>query len=107
MKLFGMCIDKRVVVGVVAAGAMLWWLAPGAFGAALPFLIFAICPLSMLFMMKAMNQMGGQQAPGASQPPAAGVQPAVAPQAAATDAAPADPIAAAAAAAADVDARRN
>ncbi|MBW3619039.1 MAG: DUF2933 domain-containing protein [Actinobacteria bacterium] len=107
MKLFGMCIDKRVVVGVVAAAGLLWWLAPGAFAAALPLLIFAICPLSMLLMMKAMGQMGGQQTPDASQPPAPGVQPAAAPQAGAGNAAPADPIAAAAAAAADVNARRN
>lgn len=90
MKLFGMCIDKRVVGGVAAGAGLLWWLAPGAFAAALPLLIFAICPLSMLLMMKAMNQMGGQ-----SQEPAQGAVPAPS---------EVDPVTAAAA---DVDARRN
>ena len=60
MKLFGMCIDKRVIAGVVAAAALWWWLAPGAFAASWPLLLVAICPLSMLLMMKAMNQMEGQ-----------------------------------------------
>jgi uncharacterized SAM-binding protein YcdF (DUF218 family) len=90
VKLFGMCIDKRVIAGVVAAAGLLWWLAPGAFAAALPLLIFAICPLSMLLMMKAMNQMGGQ-----SQDAAPHATP------------PASDVSAVTAAAADVDARRN
>ncbi|MGH3666197.1 MAG: DUF2933 domain-containing protein [Egibacteraceae bacterium] len=90
MKLFGMCIDKRVVAGVAAAAGLLWWLAPGAFTAAWPLLIIAICPLSMLLMMKAMNQMGGQ-----SQEPAQPATP------------PTPDVGAVTAAAADVDARRN
>lgn len=61
MKFLGMCIDKRVVAGVVAAGLLLWWLRPEAISAALPFLILAICPLSMLMMMKMMGPMNGQQ----------------------------------------------
>lgn len=90
MKLFGMCIDKRVVGGAAVGAGLLWWLAPGAFAAALPLLIFAVCPLSMLLMMKAMNQMGGQ-----SQEPAQHAVPAPS---------EVDPVTAAAA---DVDARRN
>ena len=100
MKLFGMCIDKRVVIGVVAAAGLLWWLAPNAFAAALPFLIFAICPLSMLVMMKAMNmnQPDSNQAGGR---PNVSASPSNPPADAAAD------LAAVSAAAADVDARRN
>ena len=93
MKLFGMCIDKRVVAGVITAGVLLWWLAPGAFAAALPLLIFAICPLSMLLMMKAMNQMGGDKQPAATQSSPMSAAP--------------DDVSAVSAAVADVEARRN
>lgn len=61
MKVFGMCINKKVVAGLAVVGLGVWWLAPGAIGAALPFLLIAICPLSMLVMMKAMNGMNGPQ----------------------------------------------
>lgn len=91
MKLFGMCIDKRAVVGVVVGAGLLWWLAPGVLAASWPLLIFAICPISMLLMMKAMNQMGGDKQAVATQP---------SPVSAATDDV-------AAAGAADVEARRN
>lgn len=100
MKLFGMCIDKRVVGGIVGAGGLLWWLAPGAFAAALPLLIVAICPLSMLVMMKAMNN---DQSGTPSQAPA---PPAEAP---AHPGGPdgRDDVAAIVAAASNIDARRN
>lgn len=111
MKLFGMCLDKRAVTGVVAAAAVVWWLFPGAFAAAVPFLLFAICPLSMLLMMKAMNGMNGQQsaaepataptvqANAELQPAATGPDSGEAPSDSALDAL--------SAAAADVEARRN
>jgi hypothetical protein len=66
MKMFGMCIDKRVVAGVAGAGLLLWVLAPGIVATALPLLLIAICPLSMLLMMKMMSA-DGQAASG---PPA-------------------------------------
>ncbi|MGH3443169.1 MAG: DUF2933 domain-containing protein [Nitriliruptorales bacterium] len=75
MKILGMCINKKVVASVAVAGLGIWWLAPAAIAAALPLLILAICPLSMLFMMKAMNMAGqqqGQQSQETSAPPAAG-----------------------------------
>lgn len=56
-----MCINKNVVAGLAVVGLGIWWMAPEAIGAALPLLLIAICPLSMVFMMKAMNNMGGQQ----------------------------------------------
>ncbi|MBW3577402.1 MAG: DUF2933 domain-containing protein [Actinobacteria bacterium] len=55
-----MCINKKVVAGLAAVGLGIWWLAPGAIGAAMPLLLIAICPLSMVFMMKAMGGMNGQ-----------------------------------------------
>lgn len=89
MKLFGM-FDKRVVIGVAVTAGLLWWLAPGSFSAALPLVIVAICPLSMLLMMKAMKQTGGP--PQEPSPPATP---------------PASKVGAEPAAAADVDARHN
>ena len=53
-----MCINKKVIAGLVAAGLIVYLVAPGAIGAALPLLLLAICPLSMIVMMRAMS--GGQ-----------------------------------------------
>lgn len=54
-----MCLNWKVIVGVAVVGVALFVYAPGFAYAALPFLVLAICPLSMIFMMKAMNGMGG------------------------------------------------
>ena len=53
-----MCLNIRVLaaLGVVAAGIYL--LAPGLFAVALPLLVLAVCPLSMLLMMHMMGGMG-------------------------------------------------
>ncbi len=57
MKLFGMCINWKVVAGlVVVALGLLALGSPGLARAALPYLLSAVCPLSMLLMMK---NMGG------------------------------------------------
>jgi hypothetical protein len=50
-----MCINKKVVIGLAGAGVVLYLVAPGAIGAALPLLLLAICPLSMIVMMRAMS----------------------------------------------------
>lgn len=50
MKLFGTCINWKVLVGVGIVAASLFVIVPKVAGAALPFLILAICPLSMLLM---------------------------------------------------------
>lgn len=55
-----MCLDKRVIAGLVATGGLLFALNPGWFSAALPLLIIAICPLSMLLMIR--TQKGGSAA---------------------------------------------
>ena len=55
--MLGMCFDKRVLGGLALMGIGVLVFAPSLFAAALPLLIVAICPLSMLFMGRAM--MGG------------------------------------------------
>lgn len=50
-----MCLDRRVLAGLVAVGIGTYALAPGAMAAVLPVLALAACPLSMLLMMKVMD----------------------------------------------------
>jgi uncharacterized small protein (DUF1192 family) len=61
MRIAGMCINWKVVAGlaIIAIGVMA--LAPNLFLAALPLLIIAACPLSMLLMMRGMSNMNGMQ----------------------------------------------
>ena len=54
-----MCINWRVVGGLSLVGLAVFALAPNLIGAALPLLVVAACPLSMLLMMRAM-QGGGR-----------------------------------------------
>lgn len=56
-----MCFNKKVITALVAAGAGVFLVAPSAFYAALPLLILAACPLSMIVMMRGMNGMSGKQ----------------------------------------------
>lgn len=49
-----MCWNKNVIIGLVAVAVAVYFLAPGSIGAALPVLLLAACPLSMLLMMRAM-----------------------------------------------------
>ncbi len=66
MKALKMCLNWKVIAGVAAVGAGLLVFAPGLAAAALPFLVLAICPLSMVFMMGAMNGMGQTSPTGAT-----------------------------------------
>lgn len=50
-----MCLNKKVIGGLAVAAAAIYLLAPNLFGAALPLLIVAACPLSMLLMMRMMT----------------------------------------------------
>lgn len=51
-----MCLNKKVIIGLVLTGLAIYLLAPGLVGASLPLLLLAACPLSMVVMMRAMSK---------------------------------------------------
>ena len=60
-----MCINKRVVVGLAAIALVVFALSPRLLAGLAPVLIVAVCPLSMLLMMRGMTGRD-QEAPGAA-----------------------------------------
>jgi hypothetical protein len=58
-----MCLNKKVLLGLGAAAVGVLLLAPQWLGAALPLLLLAACPLSMVFMMTAMRGGGRRAVP--------------------------------------------
>jgi len=65
-----MCLNWKVLAGLAVVGLIVLVVAPQLLGAALPILLVAACPLSMLFMMRGMfgngnatTQMHGEQVP--------------------------------------------
>lgn len=60
--LFGMCFDWRIVAGLAAVGVGIAFLAPKLVLGALPLLLLAACPLSMLLMMVTINGMDQRSA---------------------------------------------
>ncbi|GAA3137670.1 hypothetical protein JOF29_000106 [Kribbella aluminosa] len=50
-----MCLNKKVLIGLAAVAIGLFAFRPGWAVAALPVLILAVCPLSMIFMMRGMK----------------------------------------------------
>ena len=63
-----MCIDKRVIGAVAIAAVGLLLVAPQLITSALPVLLIAICPLSMLLMGKAVMSGGQRISTTASEP---------------------------------------
>ena len=72
--LLGMCLNWKVLAGLAVVGLIVLVVAPQFIWAALPILLVAACPLSMLFMMRGMSgngnvatsqpsQMQGEQLP--------------------------------------------
>jgi hypothetical protein len=55
-----MCLNPKVLAGLVVAGVAIYLIAPNLIAAALPILLLAACPLSMLLMMWAMQRTPGQ-----------------------------------------------
>ena len=51
------CLNWKVIGVLAALGVGIYLVAPGA-AAAVPLLVLAVCPLSMLLMMRAMGAMG-------------------------------------------------
>ena len=50
-----MCLNRKVIVGLVVVAVGVLAVDPHVFTRVLPFLFFAICPLSMLLMMRGMS----------------------------------------------------
>jgi hypothetical protein len=55
MKMLKMCLNWKVLAGLAAVGVGIYLVAPDLVLAALPILLLAACPLSMLLMMWAMR----------------------------------------------------
>ena len=51
-----LCINWKVVAGLTWGAFVLWLIVPNVFWLALPLLIIAACPLSMLLMMRGMRR---------------------------------------------------
>ena len=66
MNALKMCLNWKVMAALAAVGVGIFTLAPGLAAAALPVLVLAICPLSMLLMMGAMNNIGNGSQSGAT-----------------------------------------
>lgn len=58
------CLNKRVLLGLGAVALVLVAVKPAWAVAALPLLVLAICPLSMVFMMRGMNGKGAKGSNG-------------------------------------------
>jgi hypothetical protein len=63
MKMLKMCLNWKVLASLAAVGVGVYLFAPGLLAEAVPILLLAGCPLSMLLMMWAMQhaQDQGQQ----------------------------------------------
>lgn len=64
MNALKMCLNWKVIAAVALVAVGLFVFAPDLAAAALPLLVLAICPLSMLLMMAVMN--GGKNEAGAA-----------------------------------------
>jgi hypothetical protein len=73
-KMIRMCLNRKVIGGLSVVGLGAWLVAPNLIAAVIPVLVTAVCPLSMLWMMKAMD--GGH---GSSRSSEAGIDDGVAP----------------------------
>jgi hypothetical protein len=60
MKMLKMCLNPKVLAGLVVVGVGIYLVAPSLVLAALPILLLAACPLSMLLMMWGMHHAQGQ-----------------------------------------------
>lgn len=59
-----MCLNKKVLIGLGSVAVVMLAISPRSLGSAAPLLMFAVCPLSMVLMMRGMN--GRSAAPGAT-----------------------------------------
>ena len=60
MKILNMCLNPKVLAGLAAVGVGIYLVAPDLVLAALPILLLAACPLSILLMMWGLQHTHGQ-----------------------------------------------
>lgn len=60
-KMLRACLNWKVIGGLTVVGLGLWLVAPNLLAAALPVLLLAVCPLSMMLMMRSMGERGSDQ----------------------------------------------
>jgi hypothetical protein len=58
LQMLFMCLNWKVVAGLAVVGVIVWAVAPQLLLGAIPLLIVAACPLSMLLMMRGMHSGG-------------------------------------------------
>ena len=61
------CLNRNVLIGLGVVAVAVFFLAPPGRGA-LPLLLVAACPLSMILMMRGMSKMGPSSSPAAPAP---------------------------------------
>jgi len=61
MEMIKKCFNPKVLIGLGVVAVVILLISPKTFFAALPLLILAICPISMVVMMLMMNKSHGQQ----------------------------------------------
>jgi hypothetical protein len=60
VKMMRICLNWKVLASLAAVGVGIYLIAPDVVVGLLPILLLAACPLSMLFMMRSMQQPQGQ-----------------------------------------------
>lgn len=60
LKMPKMCLSWKVLASLVTVGVGVYLFAPGLLAEALPILLLAVCPLSMVLMMWGMQHTQGQ-----------------------------------------------
>lgn len=61
-KMLRMCLNWKVIAALSGVGALVWLAAPNLLAAAVPFLLVAACPLSMVLIMGTMGRPRSLQA---------------------------------------------
>lgn len=65
--MLGMCLDRRVLIGLGVAALGIWLFAPQYIAGALPLLIVLACPLSMIAMALMMRGSMGDAPKGTAE----------------------------------------
>jgi hypothetical protein len=70
-KIVRMCLNWKVLLGLAVVGVGVWVTSPGLLASVVPVLLVAVCPLSMVLMMRSMHseptsesQSGGDDSRG-------------------------------------------